>query len=143
MVTCRLCRAEVEKYANGKRCRDCYNEYMAEYMLRRYHERRTEAVALLGGHCVICNTADSLEFDHVDRKTKEGDIAKLWSGTREKFLEELSKCQLLCKEHHKEKTLGEISVEHGGGLTGKYNCRCDLCGPLKKAYQESYYASHL
>ena len=26
------------------------------------------------------------------------------------------------------------SVDHGGGKTGKRNCRCDLCRPLKNKY---------
>ena len=51
---------------------------------------------------------------------------------------ELAKCQLLCQPHHLEKTIRERSVGHGEGLTGKRNCRCELCGPLKLAYNREF-----
>lgn len=110
------------------------NEYMREYMLCRYHERRAEAIALLGGKCVECGTTENLQFDHIDPKLKTMSVSKLWSVSKERYLKEIQLCQLLCKTHHIEKTRRERSVEHGQGLTGKRNCRCELCRPLKNAY---------
>lgn len=116
------------------RTKEEYNEYMRDYMKRRYYKLRSEAYELLGGKCVKCGETDNLEIDHIDRTTKTVDVSKFCSMSRAKFMEELKLCQLLCHEHHKQKTSAEQSVEHGGGLTGKKNCRCDLCKPLKNAY---------
>ena len=108
------------------------------YMLRRYHSRRNKAIEILGGTCVVCGSVDSLEIDHIDPELKSFSISKLWSVSEKRYLDELSKCQLLCKEHHKIKTIIEKSVNHGEGLTGKRNCYCELCAPLKKIYNAQY-----
>lgn len=133
-MTCRVCHREVESFANRNECRDCYNTRMREYMLRRYHERRAWAMELLGGRCVDCWAVKDLEFDHVDRELKEFDIAKVWSYSKVKFEAEIAKCVIRCKECHKARTSEQMSVEHGGGLTGKKNCYCEKCAPLKRAY---------
>lgn len=114
------------------------NAYMADYMLTRYHARRAEAIEKLGGHCVECFSVDDLQIDHINPKDKSFSVSRLWSVSKARFEKELAKCQLLCKPCHIEKTRNEQSVEHGGGLTGKRNCHCDLCGPLKQAYQKRY-----
>lgn len=113
-------------------------EYHREYNRNRYQLRREEFKNLLGGKCVVCGSTDSLEFDHIERETKSFSIGRLLNVSKERALEELSKCQLLCITHHKEKTIKESSVPHGGGLTGKRNCRCPLCAPLKDQYQKRY-----
>lgn len=59
---------------------------------------------LLGGVCVVCGTTERLEFDHIDPSTKLFDIAKGWARAEKIVLEELEKCQLLCKQHHDEKS---------------------------------------
>lgn len=134
MLICSACGVSVETFAKGKRCRTCYNAYMAEYILKRYHRRRTEAVAELGGVCVQCGSTDRLEFDHRDRKSKSGSIDKWFTQGEAKYREELRKCQLLCIHCHRKKTVAESSVGHGGGLTGMKNCYCEKCKPLKQQY---------
>lgn len=100
----------------------------------RYVIMRARAIAHLGGACIKCGAIEDLEIDHIDRTTKSFDPLSKICLSWEKLEVELGKCQLLCKVHHKEKSVQELSVEHGGGLTGKKNCRCDLCRPLKNAY---------
>lgn len=114
--------------------RENYNEYMRKYMLKRYHRRRSDSIEKLGGKCVVCGTTDNLEIDHIDRSTKTMAISGLWSCNIQRYEAELKLCQLLCEQHHKEKTSRENSVDHGGGKTGKRNCYCELCAPLKRAY---------
>lgn len=114
------------------------NAYMAGYMLRRYHARRADAIQRLGGRCAECGITEHLEIDHRDPATKSFDLGRMWSVSHSRYLAELDKCQLLCHEHHAEKSIRERSVDHGGGLTGKRNCRCELCRPLKLAYQKRY-----
>jgi hypothetical protein len=110
----------------------------SEDMKRRYHERRNLALKLLGGKCVVCGTRKNLEIDHIDPSTKTMIVARMTTVAYERFLDEVSRCQLLCKKHHIEKTSSEQSVPHGGGKTGKRNCLCNLCAPLKREYNREF-----
>lgn len=103
-------------------------------MNKRYHKLRSEYVEILGGKCVDCGALDNLEFDHVDPTTKTYDVGKILTHKRSKVLAELEKCVLRCSLCHVKKSTREQSVEHGQGLTGKRNCGCPLCAPLKAAY---------
>lgn len=120
------------------RDRGQYNEYQREYQLARYHQRKRDAIAFLGGKCVICETVEQLEIDHIDRALKSFNISNLWAVKEERFYAELAKCQLLCRPHHIEKTRRELSVDHGGGLSGKKNCPCGLCKQKKADYMADY-----
>jgi hypothetical protein len=99
------------------------NEYMAEYMLKRYHERRDTALAFLGGKCVVCGVEENLHFHHTNEK--EFTIAKFWSVSEKRFWDEISKCELRCEEHHKE----VHHAENAHGMPHRYwqGCRCDKC----------------
>lgn len=115
-----------------------YNAYMRQYMKDWYDRRRAAAIAQLGGCCTVCGTTEDLQFDHIDRTTKVAAISNLWTASEEKFQIELAKCQLLCIEHHKEKTLSEFAVPHGGGVSGRRNCPCEPCKEKKKEYMREY-----
>src|SRR5216117_3200210 len=80
------------------------NSYMADYMLKRYHERRKEAIESLGGKCIKCGSVENLEIDHIDPKTKSFNFSKIWSFSPEKYSKELEKCQILCKDCHMKKS---------------------------------------
>jgi len=107
---------------------------MSEYMKQRYYERKQHAIQLLGGKCVVCDSTENLELDHINPTTKVFSISKMWSINEAAYLVELAKCQLLCNEHHKQKTSKEQGVEHGGGVSGKRNCPCSLCKAKKHEY---------
>lgn len=79
------------------------NAYMREYMLKRIAERKKKAKAFLGGKCVVCESEEDLEFDHIDPKTKKYTIAAIWTYSEKIFWSEIRKCQLLCNKHHKKK----------------------------------------
>ena len=136
-MICGACGGHVDKYANGRRCRTCYNEYMRLYMASRHKTRRANAIQALGGACVDCRGTSQLEFDHADRETKSF-TPIFGSCSEEKLQEELAKCVLRCKPCHQEKTSREQSVPHGGGVSGRRNCRCKLCGPLKNEYNKEF-----
>lgn len=118
--------------------RDTYNAYLNDYMKDRWKKRRAKAVEYLGGVCVKCGSSEELEFDHIDPETKSFTIAAGSSFSEERFWPEVDKCQLLCKDHHIEKSSRESSVGHGEGLTGKKNCFCDLCRPKKNEYVRNW-----
>lgn len=136
MNICSSCKSA--PVVNSSKCRPCYNAYMTEYQKTRYKRRRDEAISSLGGCCVRCSSTENLELDHIVASTKEYDIGKILGGGSEaKVQAELAKCQVLCHDCHVQKSHEEGDtnyVEHGGGLTGKRNCRCELCAPLKNAY---------
>lgn len=85
--------------------------YMREYMKRRYHERVSEARFLLGGVCAVpgCFRSESLEIDHIDWRKKTMKLDRMAWVSHARFLEELKLCQLLCDEHHNEKSKKDIS----------------------------------
>lgn len=85
-----------------------YNEYLRLYMIERYKRRRAEAIAKLGGKCAECDSTEELQFDHKDRDTKFKTIARMWSYSEERFWKEIVKCQLLCGEHHHQKTCEDM-----------------------------------
>jgi hypothetical protein len=84
------------------------NEYMRVYMLERYHARRAEAIARLGGKCAWCDTPEDLQIDHIDWCTKSFSVSALWSVSKERYEAEIAKCQVLCRPHHKVKTRTDL-----------------------------------
>ena len=67
-------------------------------------QKKATLIEHLGGKCVRCGTTESLEFDHIDRTTKEYSIgARLYKSLDLLYIE-AAKCQLLCTECHKVKT---------------------------------------
>ena len=80
---------------------------------RRYRERiRAELARHLGEKCVECGATEGLQLDHIDPSTKSerlkgrpgkhgGSIVDL---PKSEMWAEVVFCQLLCTEHHREKT---------------------------------------
>lgn len=85
---------------------------MRKYILKRYHKRMALAHKRLGGKCAKCRKTKRLEIDHIDPLTKSFTLAKMWSISKANFNKELAKCQLLCKHHHKKKSLKEFKRRH-------------------------------
>ena len=118
------------------------NSYMKTYMLARYHKKMSEVKNKLGGKCVKCNSIENLQLDHVNPETKNFTVAKLWNSKKEVFDLEISKCQLLCKKCHEEKTLldlGQVSAKITHGTLSSYRyCRCELCKKAKSEYMKVF-----
>ena len=112
---------------------------MREYKRRWAAARRAEWMA--GKSCVQCGSTQSLEVDHIDPSQKVSHRVWTWAIPRRDA--ELAKCQILCTEHHKAKTLADRPTPEHGTITrygSIYKCRCDLCrkanaerGALNKA----------
>lgn len=113
------------------------NAYMADYMRRRYHQRRAQMINELGVACAICGSTDALELDHIDRATKAFDLGHRWSVAADRYRAEAAKCQVLCRDCHKAKSAAEASVEHGGGASGKRNCKCSPCRARRSEYNRA------
>lgn len=114
------------------KCKTCYHR---EYS----NKRRQRMIDYLGGHCVICGTTENLEFDHVDRDKKSFNIQKNMTLSNPDVRAELDKCQLLCNEHHREKTARENSgFKHGTDYAWmKKHCSCAMCLEAKDKWNES------
>lgn len=125
----------------------CYNNFMSipKYKLgesaykKQWHDRRKQkAIDILGGGCVVCGTTDNLEFDHIDPNTVEFRIIPGLRLAWSRVLKELEKCQLLCRDHHWDKTRKDRNLNDGKhGIIGMYTnrgCRCVACKATWAAY---------
>ncbi len=115
----------------------------ADYMRARYHRKRAEYIAMLGGACSVCGSKKELELDHVDRTKKSFCVSTgISNKPKAVMIEELKKCQVLCAQHHMEKTLrdrGQSSARGTHGTLSSYRyCKCDLCRAAKAAWYKQY-----
>lgn len=116
-------------------------EQRRAYMAAYREQRMTEARERLGGRCVVCGTTERLEFDHIDPTTKVKPVTQMQHASKAKFFAEVQKCQLLCWEHHVEKSRAEGSfrrhvnqpIKHGTLYAyDRRGCRCDECKEVKR-----------
>lgn len=115
--------------------------YDKQYKSKLYAIKMQRWKQLLGGQCEACKSVDALEFDHVNPKDKVFAIADGWSLAEDVVLEELKKCQLLCKDCHKIKTdtASRKKRKHGTwGAVRNGKCKCDICRKFVNAYQKEY-----
>jgi hypothetical protein len=80
----------------------------------------------------MCGSSEDLEVDHADRAEKCMPFSRMYVVNRERFEAELTKCQLLCKPCHIEKSVAEQGfhrrTEHGTYVSYRYGkCRCKAC----------------
>jgi 5-methylcytosine-specific restriction endonuclease McrA len=105
------------------------------YWKQLYEKKKKLAIESLGGKCVNCGAIENLEFHHIDPQTKEFTVTQY---IRQDISEELKKCQLLCKNCHKEKT----ATHHGRRRKYQNGCRCQFCIEANRIYMRNYYLTH-
>lgn len=89
------------------RCKRC----VADAVTRRHHKIKLTLIADHGGCCAICGydrCPVSLQFHHVDPRTKSFRIAMSSGKSLARFREEASKCVLVCANCHGEIEAGLI-----------------------------------
>lgn len=115
------------------RDKDKQREYQKNWIAKR------RADYLVGKNCVICGSNQSLHIDHINRATKISH--NIWSWSEARRLEELAKCQVLCRICHEKKTAQEFrGPEHGISQRYRDGCRCDLCKESQKLRARVYRA---
>lgn len=120
------------------------NEYMNNYMKKRYKERKIFCLNFLGGECVNCGETryEFLQFDHIVRNSKEEVISNMMLWAKKRLIEELKKCQILCEKCHQEKTLiesGKKDARKNHGTISSYRyCKCELCKKAKSLSNKKY-----
>lgn len=107
-------------------------EAKREYQRKWVAKRRQDWIDSQGGCCAMCGSTDRLEVDHIDRSTKKYNPAGIWSRSAVVREAELAKCQVLCYEHHLEKSIAEGPewkgvAEHGTHSMYTQGCRCEEC----------------
>lgn len=78
---------------------------------------------LLGGKCIVCGSAISLEFHPIDPELKGFNITPEFDRPWAELLTEAKKCELRCEECHKK----AHAAKHGLGMYSHQKCRCDIC----------------
>ena len=95
---------------NRYECKKCQSRRICDSYKNNNGMSRQRTVYLLkfGKSCQQCDCSDPLmlEFDHLDRKTKIGGIARLNSS--KKILAEVGKTRILCLWHHRLHTKAQI-----------------------------------
>lgn len=128
MRNCKMCFKEYEHYGQtSSYCRPCRRIYDNAYHKRRTAEslkslaekkeaRRVVATQFVWDYlkenpCVHCGEADPtvLDFDHIDRATKSGEISRLVTGSLIKLKSEIVKCQTLCANCHRRRTAEQFN----------------------------------
>jgi hypothetical protein len=105
------------------------------YLRRRYHIQRAFFFTMVGEKCRKCGATEDLEFDHIDPDKKSFDVGALWPRHKiPAVLEELKKCQALCRPCHEAKSAREFSEARSGTFRHgtwyslqKMKCRCEEC----------------
>lgn len=109
----------------NKENKDKLRPQRREYLNQRRALLKEEAKQKLGGKCEICGTTENLEFDHIDPATKKHTIGNL-NCSMESWWNEVDKCRLLCKEHHKMVSDAEMSAKQDYWLSLPYETRKKL-----------------
>lgn len=124
---------------------------MAAYMRNRRALRRSVLLELAGGKCVVCETRENLEFNHIDPTSKSFNLSgaaldKSWARLKE----ELEKCNVMCTQHHHLNTVeqwdsgilrpwndktGEPYVHGTVRMYQEVKCRCFDCKQAKRLYR--------
>lgn len=143
MKTCITCKEEkdlsefppnkAKKDGLNPKCRTCYNDYMQAWYRRKgnkeKHVKRAEASRaktieksrhyiwdyLLGHPCEGCGESDPvvLEFDHIDRTTKEYSVSAMFDLSIDRIQKEIDKCRVLCCNCHRRHTTIQLGTWRG------------------------------
>lgn len=107
-------------------------------------ERRAKAIDYLGGECQKCGATNSLEFDHTkrDRTSYKQLVSYLLACNWDKVVQELNRCQLLCKSCHIKKSTyerhGDVSIKHSASSYRYGRCRCEICTYANSVYKSEW-----
>lgn len=101
-------------------CKECCSELCKEYYKnskdyreerKKYSKKRKQKInkiikeIKLKSGCKICGynkCPDALEFHHINPEVKENKLCRIKSCNKEKILNLISKCQILCANCHRE-----------------------------------------
>lgn len=121
MKNCEICLKEFQRLPNGhtrKYCFECSPSILNgkgshKVAIRQAYKR--EAVRILGNKCHHCGVEGHqaiFDFHHIDPSKKEFSVSTDgYTRSLEKYLLEIRKCALLCKNCHALHHMGEIEID--------------------------------
>lgn len=105
---CKLCNKEFDTIPHGEKriyCFECSPQGSSNSITLLRRRAKEIGIEKLGGKCIKCGISKPylLDFHHRDPSIKEGELSDFSKGyDLEKFFQELSKCDLLCANCHRE-----------------------------------------
>ncbi len=87
------------------RCKSCRADRLRQRgkTLAKRRARRAQIIEMLGGKCAECGTTDGpFDIDHIDQQNKSFYIGRHMTIALPRLLAEVSKCRLLCLDHHRK-----------------------------------------
>lgn len=96
-------KEEYNKYR--KEWREGKLKELQEIANQRNKNKKQKLLNQFGSCCNACGSTENLQFDHLDKHTKKGNVTSiLYTRGFEEAVEEAEKCQLLCNKCHIVKT---------------------------------------
>lgn len=104
-------------------------EYQRKWIAKRRSDFFSDKV------CVKCGSSECLQLDHIDPKTKVSN--SIWSWSKERREAEIKKCQVLCENCHKTKSIENGDYSHKprrGSLNGQSILNEDQVEEIRSLY---------
>ena len=132
MKNCVVCNEELsgqKKMYCSNNCKQKHHYDRVKEQTNTYHsqtirsyKRKLYLIELLGGCCKFCKSdknLSALEFHHRDPNGKDSqlDMRTLSNRSMEYILNEVSKCDLLCSNCHREHHNPEMEIENVKKIT--------------------------
>ena len=96
-------REEQRKYKREWRAKR--KQELQEIANQYNKDKREKLLNQFGSCCNACGSTENLQFDHLDKHTKNGNVTTiLYTRGFGEAVEEAKKCQLLCDKCHRIKT---------------------------------------
>lgn len=119
------------------------NQQKNAVYVKNYRNTRRATYLCQHGPCVKCGSWDRLEFDHIDPASKGSDkdaSTHMWTWSEERLQAELKKCQILCYDCHKTKSIQQYAITFPQ-VHGTWQSYCRHTNPCKcteclKAWRE-------
>lgn len=89
---------------NQRRYRSNNRERLNEQTRLHREEMRQYVYSLIGDKCNVCGSRENLEFDHIHPHYKQEKLSLSLNRSKEFVTQEALKCQVLCRDCHKERT---------------------------------------
>lgn len=105
---------ERERYQNGDRVRKDRNKANTIKKRQDYIWK-----ILVESNCKVCGEDDPLvlEFDHRNPETKEYNVTEMYHLSEAKIAKEVDKCDILCANCHRRRTIQQFGFWRGTYLT--------------------------
>lgn len=116
----------------NRKCRLCFNEYMRQWYEKPENKKKQMARAAvsnmraknrarefiwnyLSENPCPCGESDPvvLEFDHLDRDSKDYNVSGMFTLSIDRIKKEISKCRVLCCNCHRRHTTAQLGTWRG------------------------------